>query len=93
MKYAPAGSPVVVNLRFDEERAYVAVEDRGPGIEPEDLPHIFERFYRGKTAAGSDGLGLGLYICELIAEAHGGSIAVENRPGRGSIFTLALPAR
>jgi two-component system, OmpR family, sensor kinase len=66
------------------------VRDRGPGILPEHHDHIFEKFGR---AAGSakPGTGLGLFLSRSFAEAHGGSLAVESRPGEGAIFTLTLP--
>jgi two-component system, OmpR family, sensor kinase len=70
-------------------RARVRISDQGPGIAPEVLPHVFERFQRG---SGSTGLGLGLYLAHELATAHGGSLSVESEPGRGSTFTLTLPA-
>ena len=72
----------------------VSVEDRGPGIEPADLPHIFEPFYRGKAARAAQihGAGLGLSLAREIAEAMGGHLKASSEPGRGSIFTLDLPA-
>lgn len=91
LKYSPPGSPVLISLGFDSGRVYLRVADKGSGIDAGDLPHIFERFYRGKTAENVDGLGLGLYVCRVAAEAHGGSITVESCPGEGSTFTLVLP--
>jgi signal transduction histidine kinase len=72
----------------------ITIEDRGPGIDPRDLPHIFEPFYRGQeaTAAQIHGSGLGLSLVKHIMEAHGGSVSVESARGRGSSFTLHLPA-
>jgi len=67
------------------------VQDNGPGIAPEDLPHIFERFYRGRQAGQSDGSGLGLAIVHAILAAHGSSIQVTSEPGQGSKFTFSLP--
>ncbi|MGQ0811330.1 MAG: sensor histidine kinase, partial [Nitrospiraceae bacterium] len=71
----------------------VAVEDTGHGIEPEHLPHLFERFYRTDWARAKDsgGTGLGLPIVKEIAEAHGGAISVTSHVGKGSVFTLRLP--
>jgi len=66
------------------------VIDDGPGIASEDLPFIFERFYRGRSSE-SDGAGLGLAIVRSIARAHGGSISVESEPGQGSRFILLIP--
>jgi signal transduction histidine kinase len=67
--------------------------DTGIGIAPEDLPHVFERFYRARQPAGQirDGSGLGLAIVAMIAELHGGSVTVASRPGAGSTFALAIP--
>lgn len=71
----------------------VAVEDRGMGIEPEDIPHIFEPFYRGREAVAAqiEGSGVGLSIVKQIVEAHGGSIDVKSTPGVGSTFTFSIP--
>ena len=69
------------------------VEDTGHGIEPEHLPHLFERFYRTDWARAKDsgGTGLGLPIVKEIAEAHGGTISVTSQVDKGSVFTLRLP--
>jgi signal transduction histidine kinase len=72
----------------------IAVSDRGFGIPPSDLPHIFEPFYRGAEAQSRQirGNGLGLSIVKGIVEAHGGRVAVESAPGKGSTFVMTLPA-
>jgi two-component system phosphate regulon sensor histidine kinase PhoR len=72
----------------------VTVEDRGPGIDPDDLPHVFEPFFRGREVLASPihGNGLGLSLVKHIVEAHGGRVSVETEPGKGSKFTLHLPA-
>jgi signal transduction histidine kinase len=70
----------------------IAIADEGPGIVPEDLPRIFERFYRSRRSAGVEGLGLGLHIADQLVAAHGGRIEVESTPGRGSTFRVILPA-
>ncbi|TPW21800.1 MAG: two-component system, OmpR family, sensor histidine kinase KdpD [Elusimicrobia bacterium] len=67
----------------------VSVADRGPGLRPEDLGRVFEKFFRASPAPG--GAGLGLAICKAVVEAHGGSIAAENRPGGGAVFRFTLP--
>lgn len=73
----------------DAETACVSVRDRGIGIHPHELQHIFERFHRGKQ--GGRGHGLGLYIAAALARLHGGGIRVESKVGSGSTFTLKLP--
>ncbi len=75
------------------DRARIWVRDEGPGVDPEDRERIFDRYERGRaTAQMSDGTGLGLSIAEAIAEAHGGSVELDSRPGLGSTFTVVLPA-
>jgi signal transduction histidine kinase len=90
-KYAP-GAPVIIRAVNPGDRVRVEVSDRGPGIPPEHLPHLFARFYRvpieGSTARGT---GLGLHICRKIIEAHGGQIAVESQRGVGTTFSFTLP--
>jgi len=78
----------------DRSRVRIGVEDGGPGIDPADLPHIFEPFYRGKAAKAAQihGTGLGLSLARAIAEGMGGRLLVSTEPGRGSIFTLELAA-
>jgi two-component system OmpR family sensor kinase len=92
LKHSPAGLPVVIHVerqqRADGSWALVKVKDQGPGISPELLPRIFERFTKGP---GSKGLGLGLYLVRSIAENHGGTLTVHSEPGKGALFTLALP--
>ncbi len=69
------------------------VSDRGDGVPPEDLERIFDKFYRVKRPTGTSGTGLGLAICKGIVEAHNGRIWARNRPGGGTIVTVALPLR
>lgn len=93
LRYTPSGGTVTVRLQSVGEGVAVAVEDTGHGIEPEHLPHLFERFYRTDWARTKDsgGTGLGLPIVKEIAEAHGGWISVASQVDKGSIFTLRLP--
>jgi signal transduction histidine kinase len=90
LKYSEPGSPVCVAASAAASEVHIAISDRGSGIPPEDLPHIFERFYRGRSARG-DGLGLGLHIARLLARAHGGDVLAESRVGVGSRFSVRLP--
>jgi len=69
----------------------ISASDRGAGISPEDLDHVFERFYRAKGTRKTEGLGLGLYITRMLVEAHGGRIWAESEPGKGSTFSFTLP--
>ncbi|HEY3376698.1 MAG TPA: PAS domain S-box protein [Armatimonadota bacterium] len=91
-KYSEPGTPVTVAAyQTAEHTVEIAVSDQGPGIPPEDLPHIFERFYRAKWARKTEGIGLGLYITRMLVEAHGGRIRVESAVGKGSTFFVSLP--
>lgn len=92
IKYVPAGGKVTLSVSKVNGRAQIAVRDNGPGIDPEILPHIFERFYRGGGQPNAKGgIGLGLAIAEWIARSHGGRIEVESEPGKGSTFNVTLP--
>ena len=89
-KYTPAGTHVDIDGRVESDHIVVEVRDRGPGIRPGDESRVFEKFYRGSDQSVS-GAGLGLAICKGMVEAHGGTIAVENRTGGGATFRITLP--
>ena len=93
LKYTPYEESVTLSLSIDKNEAVLTVSDIGIGILPEDLPYIFERFYRADRARSRDpgGSGLGLTIVQNIVQEHTGTIEVESTPGRGSIFTVRLP--
>jgi signal transduction histidine kinase len=92
VKYTPGGGRVDLGLNTEGQYAILRVADSGIGIDPQHLPHVFDRFYRVDAArAGADGTGLGLAIVKRIVELHGGTIHVESRPAAGSTFTVALP--
>ncbi|MCU0250782.1 MAG: HAMP domain-containing histidine kinase [Vicinamibacterales bacterium] len=91
VKYTPAGGRVDVEVLADGARARLRVRDTGPGIRPDELPHIWDRLFRGDTSRTERGLGLGLSLVKAIIEAHGGTVEVESEPGRGSAFTVSLP--
>lgn len=90
--HTPPGTPVTVTVGADEAGVAVAVADEGPGISPDDLPHVFDRFFRAEPSrARPGGSGLGLAIVAAIAQAHGGSIEVASPAGGGARFTLRFP--
>jgi two-component system OmpR family sensor kinase len=95
IKYTPRGGSLALALEEHEDAVTFTVRDTGIGIAAGDLPHIFERFWRADPArsrtAERPGVGLGLAIAKWIAEAHGGSITVQSRPGRGTMFLIRLP--
>lgn len=92
IKYTPKGGRVQVKLGQYNDQALVSVIDNGPGIQPRDLPRVFEKFYRARPELDDvPGTGLGLAIVKIIAEHHGGHVWVESRPEMGSVFTIALP--
>lgn len=88
-KWSPPGGEVEVAVRDGE----VLVRDHGPGIDEEDLPHVFDRFYRARSARGLPGSGLGLAIVRQVAEAHGGTVVAERANGGGTLMTLSLNGR
>ncbi len=94
-KYSPKNMPITLRLQRQDSQALVSVIDHGVGIPPEQLPHIFERFYRvpgiDVQTGSSTGVGLGLYIVQKIVERHNGCITAASVPGEGSIFTISLP--
>lgn len=98
LRYTPPGGTIVLQARPSGDRARLVVSDSGPGIPAEDLPHVFDRFYRGPTpnsAAAADrasgGSGLGLAIARALVHAHHGTISVESAPGQGARFVVDLP--
>ncbi len=91
LRYSPPESLVTVQIEAQEQEAIVTVADSGIGIPPDELPKLFQRFYRVKGNDSGKGLGLGLYNSRLIIEHHGGRIWAESSPGAGSTFGFALP--
>jgi signal transduction histidine kinase len=93
VKFTPRGGNVRVDVRAHEDGARIVVADTGVGIDPAEMPHIFERFYRGAQAseARGSGSGLGLAIVRSIVDMHGGTVTVESRVGNGTTFTVWLP--
>ena len=93
LKYSPEGADVTITVREEPGWVVVDVTDRGDGIAEENLPKLFQPFGRlsSAIAAGIEGTGLGLHLSRAIAQAQGGNIEVNSRPGEGSTFTLRLP--
>ncbi|MQA30870.1 MAG: two-component sensor histidine kinase, partial [Luteitalea sp.] len=99
LRYAPAGSRVTLRAHRTGDGIAVTVRDEGPGMAPEHLPHLFDRFYKAESsrtapvapsAADAGGSGLGLSIVKAIAERHGGRVSVRSRPGE-TVFEILLP--
>ena len=92
LRFTPEGGTIKLAVLAEEERVFLSVEDSGAGMPPEELPLIFNRFYRGdetrNTAEGESGLGLA--IAKSLVDAHGGQISVESHIGEGTTFTIAL---
>jgi heavy metal sensor kinase len=94
IKYTPSGGKVDVTiLAGSSEEASVSIQDTGIGIADDELPHIFDRFYRGDRSRSTSGVGLGLSLSRAIAHAHGGDIHVSSEVGGGSTFVVTLPRR
>ncbi|GAB4128957.1 MAG: hypothetical protein OHK0050_42740 [Roseiflexaceae bacterium] len=93
LRHTPPGGIIVVEAQAEPAHVAIAVADTGVGIEPADLPHIFERFYRGDTSRAREtgGAGLGLALVRELTEAMGGSVTATSQVGRGSRFTIRLP--
>jgi signal transduction histidine kinase len=91
VKYTPAGGRVRIEASRREDRVRITVRDTGPGIPDEELPHIWERLYRGDRSRSTPGLGLGLSLVQAIVQAHSGTVAARNLPEGGAEFTVRLP--
>jgi signal transduction histidine kinase len=91
LKYSPPAADVLLDVAPADGGVALTVSDRGVGIAPEDLRHVFERFFRARGARRPEGLGLGLYITRLLVEAHGGHVEATSQLGQGSTFRVVLP--
>ena len=97
LEHTPRGGRVDVRVAVDSGSVGLSVADSGPGISPDDLPRVWDRFYRGeksrrRDSENGDGAGLGLAIVRGIVEAHGGTVSAESAPGEGATFKMRLPA-
>lgn len=91
LKYSAPNTEVTLRLEPQGNEVVISIMDWGVGISPEDLPNLFDEFYRSKRVQETGGLGLGLYIAKMLVEAHGGRIWVRSRLGIGSTFSFTLP--
>jgi signal transduction histidine kinase len=91
-KFTQPGGRIAVRVAMQNEDVMFSVTDTGVGIAPDDLPHVFDRFWQAATRARRLGAGLGLPITRGIVEAHGGRIGVESEVGRGTTFVFTIPA-
>jgi two-component system, OmpR family, sensor histidine kinase KdpD len=92
-QYTPPGSTIAIDARLAEDALVIAVRDHGPGIAPADLPHVFDRFYRGGVArARASGTGMGLWIVRGLLAVERGRVWAENCPDGGAQFTMVVPA-
>jgi signal transduction histidine kinase len=91
IKYSPYGGRVTISLTNTEDHTTVVVEDSGEGIPEEDMPRVFDRFFRGEKSRSTPGNGLGLSLAQAFIRLHGGAITAVNKQGCGSIFTVTLP--
>jgi signal transduction histidine kinase len=94
IKYSPNSSEVRINSQMRDKKILINIEDRGIGIQPEEIRHIFDRFYRAdsaRTKSEAGGYGLGLSIAKSIVQQHGGTISVNSTPGRQTVFSVSLP--
>ena len=91
LKFTPPGGRVTISTGRQDAAAVLCVTDTGAGIPAEDLPRIFDRFWRGRQAAQVSGSGIGLAVAAELARAHGGQLTASSQPGYGTHMTLTLP--
>ncbi|MFQ6042945.1 MAG: sensor histidine kinase, partial [Candidatus Poribacteria bacterium] len=91
LKYTPSGGNITISVELKDNSAILSVSDTGVGIPSEEVPKIFQRFYRSEESRSASGFGLGLSVAQAIVHAHGGEIRVESSPGKGSDFKVLLP--
>jgi len=91
VRYTPPGGNVTLRAERNGQDLVVSVSDTGPGIPPEEQARVFDRFFRGRSAAGCEGVGIGLAIVQRVAQIHGGRVTLESRPDTGTTFRLILP--
>jgi signal transduction histidine kinase len=92
VKYTPGGGTVTIRVAAEPGYGAMSVTDSGPGIPADELPHVWERLFRGDKSRAERGQGLGLSLVKAIVEAHGGSVEVASQPGQGAAFTARIPS-
>ncbi|MBD0382079.1 sensor histidine kinase [Paenibacillus sedimenti] len=92
INHIPEGSSAGIRVKSVKKESWIEVWDNGPGISPDKLPRLFDRFYKADESRNRSGAGLGLTICKHIVEAHGGTIRVHSQAGQGTVFAIFLPA-
>lgn len=92
VKYSPNANRVDIRARAGDGGVTVEIEDYGQGVDEDEAPKLFQRFFRARNAEGIEGTGIGLSVVKAIAEQHGGSVTIASRKGQGSTFTVCLPA-
>ena len=92
LKFTPAGGTVTISTGQDGANAVLRVADTGVGIPADELPRVFDRFWRGQAAAQTSGSGIGLAIAAEVTLAHGGTLTAASEPGAGARLTVTLPA-
>lgn len=91
IKFSPQGGVIIISAREADREVVIRFQDQGEGIDPEELPYIFDAFYRGKSDKKEEGHGLGLAAVKAIVRQHGGRVSAESTSGKGSVFTVRLP--
>jgi len=92
VKYAPESLEIILAVEQLGDKARISVQDCGPGVAPDKISHLFDRYYQAQSAGfNNSGLGLGLYICAEIVRKHGGQIGVDSEVGKGSTFWFTIP--
>ena len=91
VRHTPGGTPIEVEVKLDADTATVSVRDHGPGLGPDALTHVFDRFWQADPARVGAGSGLGLSIVAGIATEHGGAVTVANADDGGAVFTIRIP--
>jgi len=93
IKFSKDKGTITLSTHATPDEVIVEVKDEGIGIEPDELPYVFDSFHRGRGVEQKEGFGLGLASVKAIVEGHGGRISVESEPGKGSVFSVILPKR